>query len=310
MTGAPSAIIDGESLIGAGRPIEVVNPATEEVIAQIPEAGDDLVDRAVASARAVFDRGDWRLMSVAERQRILRACADAIVAHADEIADVECANLGVPLAQIRNGLVRRVPGNFHFFADYIGQMTSELYEQEKEYLTFVRREPVGVAALVSPWNSPLALGSMKIVSAIAFGNSCVLKPAEQAPLGITRLVEVLQGAGLPPGVVNLVNGTGVGAGDRLVRHPGTSRISFTGGTRTGRVIMAAAGENLKPSSWNWAGNRPISFSTMPISSRLWTGRCSAYSAITASNVWPDRAYWCSAPSPTGSSRRLSNEPAG
>ncbi|OCC23581.1 aldehyde dehydrogenase [Croceicoccus estronivorus] len=253
MTTTPTAIIDSESLTGTGRPVPVVDPANEELVTEIPEADDALVDQAVASARATFERGDWRLMSVADRQKVLRACADAIDAAADEIADIECSNTGIPYAQIRNGQALRSADNFRFFADYIGQMTSELYEQEKDYLTFVRREPVGVAGLISPWNSPLALGSMKVASAIAFGNSCVLKPAEQAPLGLTRLVEVIQGAGLPPGVVNLVNGFGASTGDRLVRHPDIACVSFTGGTRTGRIIMTAAGENLKPSIMELGG---------------------------------------------------------
>jgi len=253
MTPPVTAIIDGESLTGTGTPFTVVDPSNEEVIAAVPEADEALVDRAVASARAAFERGDWRNASVEERQAVLRRCADAIDATADEIADIECANTGIPYAQVRAGQVVRAAGNLRFFADYIGQMTAELYEQEPNYLTFVRREPVGVAALISPWNSPLALGSMKVASAIAFGNSCVLKPAEQDPLGLTRLIEVIQGAGLPPGVVNLVNGGGATTGDRLVRHPEVDCVSFTGGTRTGKIIMSTAGANLKPSVMELGG---------------------------------------------------------
>lgn len=253
MTRATTAIIDGECLTDTGMPIPVIDPSSEETIAAIPEAGDALVDRAVASARATFERGDWRRLSTEERQRILRACADAIEANADEIADIECANTGIPYAQVRGRQVLRSAGNFRFFADYIGQMTAELYEQEPEYLTYVRREPVGVAVLISPWNSPIALGSMKVASAIAFGNSCVLKPSEQAPLGLTRLVEIIHEAGLPPGVANLVNGGGMNTGNSLVRHPGVDLVSFTGGTRTGKAIMAVAGEHLKPATMELGG---------------------------------------------------------
>ena len=253
MTSPAAAIIDGENVHGSGGPIVVVDPSTEETIAEFAEAETALVDRAVASARATFERGDWRAASVEQRQAVLRRCADAIDAHADEIADIECANTGIPYAQIRNGQIVRAAGNFRFFADYIGQATAELYEQEPNYLTYVRREPVGVAALIAPWNSPLALGSMKVASAIAFGNSCVLKPAEQDPLGLTRLVEVIQGAGLPPGVVNLVNGGGATTGDALVRHAGIDCVSFTGGTRTGKIIMAAAGAALKPAVMELGG---------------------------------------------------------
>ncbi len=253
MTIHPTAIIDAERITGTGRPIEVVDPSTEATIAALPEADDALVDRAVTSARAAFERGEWSRASVEQRQTVLRACADAIDAAADRIADVECANTGIPYAQVRSGQVVRAAGNFRFFADYIGQMTAELYEQDPNYLTYVRREPVGVAALISPWNSPLALGSMKVASAIAFGNSCVLKPAEQDPLGLTMLVEAIQGAGLPAGVVNLVNGFGASVGDRLVRHPDVDCVSFTGGTRTGKIIMSAAGANLKPSIMELGG---------------------------------------------------------
>lgn len=253
MTNPVTAIIDGESLTGTGAPFTVVDPSNEEVIATVPEADEAMADRAVASARAAFERGDWRGAGVEERQNVLRRCADAIDAAADEIADIECGNTGIPYAQVRSGQVVRAAGNLRFFADYIGQMTAELYEQEPNYLTYVRREPVGVAALISPWNSPLALGSMKVASAIAFGNSCVLKPAEQDPLGLTRLVEVMQGAGLPPGVVNLVNGGGATTGDRLVRHPQVDCVSFTGGTRTGKIIMSAAGAHLKPSVMELGG---------------------------------------------------------
>ncbi|VWX60179.1 aldehyde dehydrogenase [Sphingorhabdus sp. 109] len=253
MITAPTAIIDGEAIAGSGAPISVIDPATEEVIAGFPDAEDALVDRAVTSARAAFERGEWRNMSVAERQKILRNCADAIDAAADEIADLECANTGIPYSQVRGRQVGRSADNFRFFADYIGQMTAELYEQDPNYLTFVRREPVGVAALISPWNSPITLGSMKVASAIAFGNSCVLKPAEQAPLALSKLVEIIQSAGLPEGVLNLVNGNGATAGDRLVRHPDIDCISFTGGTETGRRIMTAAGENLKPTIMELGG---------------------------------------------------------
>ncbi len=253
MTDTPTAIIDARPVRGSGTPFDVVDPATEEVIATIPGAEDALVDRAVTSARAAFDKGDWRLLPVADKQKVLRDSADAIDAAADAIADIECANTGLPYSQVRGRQVGRAADNFRFFADYIGQMTAELYEQEANYLTYVRREPMGVAALISPWNSPLALGSMKIASAIAFGNSCVIKPAEQAPLGLTLMTQVIQDAGLPPGVVNLVNGLGVESGDRLVRHPQVDGVSFTGGTRTGKIIMEAAGAMLKPSIMELGG---------------------------------------------------------
>ncbi len=248
-----TALIAGETITTGEAPIAVIDPASDTLIAELPEADGATVDRAVAAARRAFEDGAWRLASVEQRQAVLRRAADLIDAAADELADIECANTGLPLSQIRGRSVPRAADNFRFFADYIGQATGRLYEQHPDYLTMVRREPVGVAALISPWNSPIALGSMKIASAIAFGNSCVIKPSEQAPLGITQLTALLGDAGLPDGVVNLVNGRGATTGDRLVRHPDVDLVSFTGGTPTGRVIMRTAGELLKPASVELGG---------------------------------------------------------
>ncbi|WP_157219084.1 aldehyde dehydrogenase [Flavisphingomonas formosensis] len=253
MTDIITALIDGETISAGEAPIPVVNPADDTLIVELPEADDATVDRAVAAARRSFDEGAWRAMAVEKRQAVLRRCADLIDAAADMLADIECANTGIPRAQIRNRSILRAADNFRFFADYIGQSVGALYEQNPDYLTFVRREPVGVAALISPWNSPLALGSMKIASSIAFGNSCVLKPSEQAPLGISKLVSILGEAGLPEGVVNLVNGRGASTGDRLIRNPGVDVVTFTGGTPTGRVIMRTAGELLKPATVELGG---------------------------------------------------------
>ena len=187
MIHVPSAIVSGKEELGDGPLLPVFDPATEQRVAEFAEAGATLVDRAVSAARESFEDRRWAGLAVEARQSTLRHCADVIDLHADELADLETLNTGIPLTQVRTRQLPRTSYNFRFFADYIGQMTAELYEQDSNYLTFVRREPVGVAALISPWNAPIALGSMKIAAAIAFGNSCVIKPSEQAPLGIGRL---------------------------------------------------------------------------------------------------------------------------
>ena len=176
-----TAWIDGETVSTGEAPIPVIDPATDALIMELPEADNATIDRAVAAARRSFDQGTWRTMPVDKRQAVLRSCADLIDAATAELGDLECANTGLPLAQIKDRSIPRAADNFRFFADYIGQSAGELFEQNPDYLTFVRREPIGVAALISPWNSPLALGSMKIASCIAFGNSCVLKPSELTP---------------------------------------------------------------------------------------------------------------------------------
>jgi acyl-CoA reductase-like NAD-dependent aldehyde dehydrogenase len=251
MTAAYSAIIDHTALTAGGPVLPVVDPASEETIAELPEADAATIERAVKTARRAFE-GPWRRMDAEERQSVLRRCADLLEDAELELADLECANTGIPLTQIRGRQIARAAYNFRFFADYIGQSAAELYEQNPDYLTLVRREPVGVAALIAPWNAPIALGTMKIAAAIAFGNTCVVKPSEQAPLGVTRAVEILQQA-LPAGVVNLVNGRGQTVGDALVRHAEVDLVSFTGGTRTGKAIMAAAGAGLKATTMELGG---------------------------------------------------------
>lgn len=249
----PSAIIGKDSIDSGIDTIDIIDPSTELVIGKIGNATSKEVDKAVSTARKVFENGVWSKASVPNRQSILREIADVIDKNAEELAHIESGNSGIPLKQARERHVRRAAYNFRFFADYIGQTVSEVYEQNPDFLTIVRREPIGVAALIAPWNAPIALGSMKIAAAIAFGNSCVIKPSEEAPLGVIRLVELINTTDLPSGVVNLVNGDGRLTGDALVRNAGTDLVSFTGGTSTGRAIMAAAAEGLKPVTMELGG---------------------------------------------------------
>jgi 5-carboxymethyl-2-hydroxymuconic-semialdehyde dehydrogenase len=238
--------IGGRWTDGAGAErLPIVSPVDETVIAELAEADAVEVDRAVTAARAAFARGEWRRAPVAERQRVLRRAAALIRERADLLADRECANTGIPLRQVRERHVRRAAHNFDFFADYIGQAANPAYEQEPPYLTVVRREPVGVAAMIAPWNAPLALASMELAGALAFGNSVVLKPSELTPLEFVPLLDLLAEAGLPAGAVNLVNGRGTVTGKALVEHPGVDAVAFIGGTETGRSIARAAAGNLK-----------------------------------------------------------------
>jgi acyl-CoA reductase-like NAD-dependent aldehyde dehydrogenase len=238
---------------GKGDRLPVVYPATEELVAEVEESGAELVDRAVSAARRAFRDGPWRRMDVVARQAVLRRVAVLIRSHAAELAELECRNSGIPMHHLARGQIPRAAYNFEFFAEVIGQMAGSLYQQDPTVLTLVTRAPIGVAALIGPWNAPLALTSMKIAGCIAFGNSCVAKPAEHTPLAVARLMTLLVEAGVPPGVVNMVNGTGAVTGDALVRHPGVDLVSFTGGTETGRRIMAAAAAGLKPTSMELGG---------------------------------------------------------
>ena len=250
----PSAVFDRTALQNHEALIDVEDPSTNVVIAKIGNASADQIDQVVKCARASFLNGAWAKMGAEERQVTLREIAHKIDENANQLARLESRNTGIPEWQVKGRHIARAAYNFRFFADFIGQYSSRIYEQNANYLTFVRRDPIGVAALIAPWNAPIALGSMKIAAAIAFGNSCIIKPSEQAPLGVTRLVELIQEVeSLPSGVVNLINGDGRVVGDALVRHDGIDLVSFTGGTTTGKAIMRSAADGLKPVTMELGG---------------------------------------------------------
>ena len=242
-----TSLIDGKHVAprATGEDIEIVNPATEAVLTRLREADAEEVDAAVRSARRAFDQGPWPRMDINDRKDILYSIRDHLRKHAEELAYLECLNTGLPLQSVR-GHVARMARNFEFFAEVASNVHGETYTQTAGYLTYVTREPKGVAGCIAPWNAPLALASMRVATCIPFGNTCVLKPSEYTPLSMLRMVEIFHEAGLPPGVVNLVNGRGAVTGNALVAHPGIDMVGFTGGTVTGRAIAAAAGRNLKP----------------------------------------------------------------
>lgn len=243
----PTSFIDGAHVPPQpnGHDIPVIDPASERIVGELREADADEVAAAVAAARRAFDAGPWPRMSADQRKAILYRVRDLILAHADELTALEVMNTGLPIASV-GWQVSRAAANFEMFADVASLLSGQTYTQDPRYLTYVTREPKGVAALIAPWNAPLALASMRIATCIAFGNSCVLKPSEYTPHSILRLVELIDEAGMPRGVVNLVNGRGEVTGAALVSHPGIDMVGFTGGSETGRSIMATAGRNLKP----------------------------------------------------------------
>jgi acyl-CoA reductase-like NAD-dependent aldehyde dehydrogenase len=203
------------------------------------------VDAAVAAARKAFDEGPWPGMDLAARKRIMMRIRDVLMAHAEELAYLDCLDTGVPLWDIRGRKMSRVAENFEFFMEVAATAAGETYQQNSNVLTFVTHEPVGVAAIIAPWNSPMSLASMQIAPCIAFGNTCVVKPSEHTPVSLFRMIALMTEAGLPPGVVNLVNGRGPVTGSALVGHPGVDLVKFIGGTETGRNIMAGAAAGLK-----------------------------------------------------------------
>lgn len=247
-----SGFVAGRTSAGGGVEIPVYYPATGAQISTLIEDDAAAVDAAVLAARRAFDAGPWPTFGLTARIEALDACRETILANIDELARLECAATGLVLKELKARHMVRAAYNFRFFAEHISQSSGQVYTQTENYITTVTRVPVGVAALIAPWNAPIALATMKIASALAFGNTCVLKPSEQTPLALARLVELLQEV-LPEGVLNLVNGRGPITGAALVAHPGVDLVSFTGGTETGRAIMSAAGQNLTPCTMELGG---------------------------------------------------------
>ncbi len=245
-------IINGK-IVAGDHTLAVYDPSMNKQISTLYEADATIVDRAVTAAKSSFEGGHWRLKKIEERQIILRRVAERVSELAPELASLESLNTGIPRAHLLAGQIARVALNFRFFADFIGQSSGEVYTQNTDYLTFVRRDPVGVAALIGPWNAPLALTTMKLAAALAFGNSCVVKASELTPLSILKLMPILHEAGIPEGVVNIVNGRGAVTGAALCQHRDINRISFTGGTATGRQILSLAADNLTPVTMELGG---------------------------------------------------------
>lgn len=247
----------GGSFVDAasGRTFASVNPATGETLATVAEGDARDVDRAVAAARRAFDEGPWPRMSPAERKKVLYRIAELIDDRREELARLETLDVGKPITEALTKDMPRSAYNFRFFADLAELAHTEAFPKTAEgVLTYVLREPRGVAALITPWNFPLMLETWKVAPALAFGCTAVLKPAEQSPVTANALAEICAEAGLPEGVLNVVHGFGPqAAGEALVSHPGVDLISFTGETNTGRAIMAAAAPTLKKLSFEMGG---------------------------------------------------------
>ena len=249
--------IGGEFRPGrAGTTFETLNPVTNLPIADVAEGLTPDVEDAVAAARAAFDDGPWPRMSAKERAAVLRKIAGAIRANADDFVRLECLDIGMPIRQMR-GLAARAAENFDFFAAQIEELTGRAYRVGDDFLNYTVHKPVGVAALIMPWNAPLMLSTWRIAPCLAAGNTIVLKPAEWSPLTATRLAALLDDVGLPPGVFNVVHGFGETAGAALVAHPDVKLVSFTGESATGSTIMANAAPTLKRLSFELGGKSPV-----------------------------------------------------
>jgi acyl-CoA reductase-like NAD-dependent aldehyde dehydrogenase len=221
--------------------LTVLEPATEAVLAEVPRAGLGEADAAVAAARAALPA--WRALAPAARASLLRELAEVLAAHAEELAVLEARNAGKAIGDAR-GEMGMVVETFRYYAGAPERLLGDTIPVAGGQ-AFTVREPVGVVALITPWNFPLTIASWKLGPALAAGNTVVLKPAELTPLTALRFVELAAEAGLPHGVVNVVVGPGSTVGQRLVEHPGVDKIAFTGSTEVGRSIAAGAAQTIK-----------------------------------------------------------------
>ena len=239
-------VIGGEPVAAAdGRTFETLDPATGRLIATVAHGGAEDVDRAVRAARAAFEEGPWPTMRPAQRSATIRALADVVEAHAEELSELESLDNGKPVRLARRVDVIGAVAHLHYFAGWPTKIEGETIPVSvPDMLCYTRKEPVGVCGQIVPWNFPLLMACWKVAPALAAGCTIVLKPAEQTPLTALRLGELALEAGVPEGVLNVVTGDGE-TGAALVDHPGVDKIAFTGSTAVGRKIGAAAGRALK-----------------------------------------------------------------
>jgi phenylacetaldehyde dehydrogenase len=246
----------------SGRCFETLDPARGEPLARVASGDAEDVDRAVAAARRAFEGTAWGSITPSERGRLLARLADAVEAHADELAQLESLDNGKPVAVARGADVPLAADCLRYYAGWATKIEGETipvsvpFAPGARFLNYTLREPVGVVAQIIPWNFPLLMAAWKLGPALAAGCTVVLKPAEQTPLTALRLGELIQETGFPDGVVNIVTGFGETAGAALAAHPGVDKVAFTGSTEVGKLIVKAAAGNLKKVSLELGGKSP------------------------------------------------------
>jgi betaine-aldehyde dehydrogenase len=244
--------VDAES----GKTRDIINPATGEVIAQVPEADAADVDKAVRAARAAFDKGEWRKMTALDRQKLLLKVSQLLREKFDEFVEMEVKDNGKPRREAEFD-VDDSANCFEFYAGLATKVHGETMTVPANSFSYVVREPIGVCAQIVPWNYPLLMAVWKFAPALAAGNCVILKPSEFTPLNVIRLAQVFKDAGFPDGVVNIVTGEGAVAGNALISHPLIDKIAFTGGSKTGRHIGSVAAQNLKKVTLELGGKNPV-----------------------------------------------------
>jgi phenylacetaldehyde dehydrogenase len=291
--GPRQLLIDGDFVDAAdGATMPCYNPATGEIQTQVAVAGAEDVDRAVRVARHAFEEGPWRDFTPSARARVLWRLADLIEEHTDELALTESLDNGKPLAEARGdlGFAAEV---FRYYAGAATRIDGRTVTPSLPgpWHAYTRREPLGVVGQIIPWNFPLMIASWKIAPALATGNTVVLKPAEQTPLSALRLGELFLEAGLPAGVLNVLNGVGSVTGAAIAAHDGVDKVAFTGSAETGRQILKAAMGNLKKVSLELGGKSPnIVFSDANLEAATSTAAAAIFSHMGEVCIAGSRLY--------------------
>lgn len=241
-----------------GKYFPVFDPSTEEVIAEVPDANESDVNRAVAAARAAFDSGPWPQTTAQERGRILFRLAERIRKESPMLAELEARNSGKPIVEAEYDIAD-VATCFEYYGGLATKVLGHVNPVPDNALSLSLREPIGVAAQIIPWNYPLLMAAWKLAPAIAAGCTCVLKPAEQTPLTALEFAAWFADAGLPPGVVNIITGFGETAGAPLVRHPDVNKVAFTGSATVGKQIVKMAADTVKRVTLELGGKSPNIF---------------------------------------------------
>ena len=253
-------LINGKWVDAAsGKTFPTYNPATGEVLAHVAEGDKEDIDRAVAAARAAFDKGPWRNITPSERGRVIWKLADLLEKRLEEFAQLECLDQGKPLGLTRLVDIPVSIDQLRYYAGWATKVegsTIPISAHGAKFLAYTLREPIGVVGQIIPWNFPMVMATLKLAPALATGCTVVLKPAEQTPLTALMLGELIQEAGIPDGVVNIVTGYGETAGAALAAHPNVDKIAFTGSTEVGKLIVHAAAGNLKKVSLELGGKSP------------------------------------------------------
>jgi gamma-glutamyl-gamma-aminobutyraldehyde dehydrogenase len=243
-----------------GQRFETVNPANLEVIATVSAANSKDIDSAVASARDAFRSGVWSRMAPRDRMQIMYRFAQLIDEHAEQLAVLDTLDMGKPISDVLQVDIPSVVQTIQFMAEYVDKMEGAVTNTESDVMHYVLREPIGVVGAISPWNYPMLMATWKFAPALCVGNTVVLKPAEQAPLSCLRLAELFIDAGGPAGVFNVVNGIGEVAGKALALHSDVDKITFTGSTDVGKLMLQYAGQsNMKRVSLECGGKSPQIF---------------------------------------------------